>query len=186
MRRFLCLALCAVSIAGCAQRQSQNVYNYDEVGKSSAVSFGTVVSSRIVDITGKNTGTGALIGAGAGAGAGSYAGGGSGEAWAIVGGALAGAIIGAAAEQAAADRVGIEYTVVLESGVTLTIVQEMAKGDAAIGQGARIMVQNSGGYQRVLPAASLPTAIARPEGIKVIDSLSADKSTPAIKTGPAS
>lgn len=75
------------------QRPSQNVYNYDEVGKSSAVSFGTVISSRQVDIIGKNTGAGAVVGAGAGAGAGSYAGSGSGEAWAIAGGALAGAII---------------------------------------------------------------------------------------------
>lgn len=172
MRHVFSATLCVISaigLAGCAQRPSQNVYNYDEVGKSSAVSFGTIVSSRQVDITGKNTGTGALLGAGAGAGAGSYAGSGSGEAWAIAGGAIAGAIIGAAAEQAAANRVGIEYIVVLESGVTLTIVQDMAKTDVAFAQGARVIVQNTGGFQRVLPAANLPTEIARPQGLKIID-----------------
>lgn len=169
MNRFLVSILCVAIITGCAQRPSQNVYNYDEVGQASAVSFGSVVSSRIVDITGQNTGAGGLVGAGVGAGAGSYVGSGSGEPWAVLGGALAGAIIGAAAEQAAADRVGIEYTVVLESGVALTIVQDMAKGEAALPQGGRVMVQNTGGYQRVLPAANLPTAIARPEGIRVID-----------------
>lgn len=172
MKRLLSSALCAfivIALASCAQRQSQSVYNYDEVGKSSAVSFGTVVSSRQVDITGKNTGTGALIGAGAGAGAGSYAGGGSGEIWAVAGGALAGAIVGGLAEQAMADRVGIEYVVVLESGVTMTIVQDMAKTDVAFQPGVRVIVQNTGGYQRVLPAANLPTEIARPQGIKVVD-----------------
>lgn len=31
----------------------QNRYNYDEVGKAAVVEFGTVISSRPVDITGK-------------------------------------------------------------------------------------------------------------------------------------
>ena len=169
MNRCLLAALSAAILAGCAQQPSQHVYNYDEVGKSTTVSFGTVLSSRIVDITGKNTGAGGLVGAGVGAGAGSYIGNDSGNVWATLGGALAGAIIGAAAEQAASNRNGIEYTVTLENGVTMTVVQEIAKGEAAIAQGARVMVQNTGGYQRVLPAAALPTAIAKPEGIKVID-----------------
>ncbi|NIJ43488.1 outer membrane lipoprotein SlyB [Parvibaculum indicum] len=167
----------AFGVAGCAKRPSQNVYNYDEVGKSSAVSFGTVVSRREIDITGKNTGTGALIGGAAGAGAGSYIGSGAGSyigsgdgtAWAVAGGALAGAVIGAIAEQSAADRKGVEYVVVLESGVTLTIAQDVGEKDVLLNPGDRVIVQNSGGYQRVLPAANLPTQIERPKGIKIID-----------------
>jgi outer membrane lipoprotein SlyB len=158
-----------LGLAGCAARPSQNVYNYDEVGKSTAVTFGTIVSSRIVDVTGQNTGTGALIGGAAGAGAGSYVGNGSGSLWGAAAGALIGAAVGAAAEQAAADRQGIEYIVVLESGVTMTIVQEIGKNEVPVQPGARVIVQNSGGYQRVLPANNLPTQIARPQGIKVID-----------------
>ena len=156
-------------VGGCAARQSQNVYNYDEVGKSTAVSFGTIVSSRVVDITGKNTGTGALVGGAAGAGVGSYAGNGSGSIWTAAAGALVGAAMGAAAEQAAADRQGIEYVVVLESGVTMTVVQEIGKNETPLQPGSRVMVQNSGSYQRVLPASNLPTEIARPQGIKVVD-----------------
>ena len=159
----------AFGVAGCAKRPSQNVYNYDEVGKSSAVSFGTVVSRREIDITGKNTGTGALIGGAAGAGAGSYIGSGDGTAWAVAGGALAGAVIGAIAEQSAADRKGVEYVVVLESGVTLTIAQDVGEKDVLLNPGDRVIVQNSGGYQRVLPAANLPTQIERPKGIKIVD-----------------
>lgn len=172
MKRFLQITLgvvLAVGLAACAQRPSQNVYNYDEVGKSTAVSFGTVVSSRQVDITGQNTGAGALIGAGVGAGAGSYAGSGSGSIWTAAAGALVGAAVGAAAEQAAADRTGIEYIVVLESGVTMTVVQDIGKNDVVIPEGSRVIVQNSGGYQRVLPASNLPTEMARPQGIKLVD-----------------
>lgn len=161
--------LAVVILAGCAQRQSQNVYKYDEVGKASAVTFGTVVSSREVDITGKNTGTGALVGAVAGAGAGSYVGSGSGSAWAAGAGLLAGALIGAAAEQAMADRTGVEYVVLLESGVVLTVVQDIGKQEGRLPDGLRVMVQNTGGYQRVLPAEHLPTEMSRPKGIKVID-----------------
>lgn len=172
MKRNFAIALgivLALGVSGCAQRPSQNVYNYDEVGKSTAVSFGTVISSRQVDITGQNTGAGALVGAGIGAGAGSYAGSGSGSIWAAAAGALVGAAVGAAAEQAAADRVGIEYIVILESGVTMTVVQDIGKNDVAIPEGSRVIVQNSGGYQRVLPASNLPTEMARPQGIKLVD-----------------
>lgn len=161
----LCLSLATVA----CQRQSQNAYRYDEVGKSSAVSFGTIVSSRSIDIIGQNTGGGALLGGAAGGAAGSYIGGGSGQAWAVAGGALAGAALGALAEQAAADRGGLEYVVVLESGVTMTIVQEIGKGERMLQVGERVIVQNQSGYQRVLPASHLPEQIQRPKGIKVVD-----------------
>lgn len=157
------------AVSGCAQRQSQNVYKHDEVGKATAVTFGTVVSSRQVDITGENTGTGALVGAAAGAGVGSYIGEGSGNAWAIGAGLLAGAIAGAVAEQAMSDRTGVEYVVLLESGVVLTVVQDIGKQESVLQPGLRVMVQNTGGYQRVLPAEHLPTEMSRPKGIKVVD-----------------
>lgn len=178
MSKTLCFAAAmavAFTLGGCARNQSQNVYRYDEVGQATAVSFGTVISSRQVDIVGKNTGAGALVGAAAGAGAGSYIGNGSGSAWAAGAGLLIGAVAGAAAEQAAADRTGIEYVVTLETGVTLTVTQDIGKGEVVIPSGTRVMVQNTGGYQRVLPATNLPTEIARPQGIKVVDPAPASK-----------
>lgn len=172
MKRMIAVALgiaLALGLGACAKRPSQNVYNYDEVGKSVAVSFGTIVSRREIDITGRNTGAGAAIGAAAGAGAGSYVGAGDGNIWATAAGALAGAAIGAMAEQAAADRKGVEYIVVLESGVTMTVAQDVGRDDVLLDPGTRVIVQNSGGYQRVLPATNLPTQIERPKGIKVVD-----------------
>lgn len=162
-------ALCALLLVSACARQDQNTYRYDEVGKTSAVSFGTVVAMRQVDIIGKNTGIGGLAGAGAGGAIGSQIGSGAGNTGAIVGGLVIGAVAGALAEQAMADRVGIEYTVTLESGVSLTVVQDMAKGAPMPGPGDRVMVQNTGGFQRVLPASHLPTEIKRPQGIKVVD-----------------
>ena len=166
IRLSLLAALCSVILVGC-QHQNRDTYNYDEIGKSSAVSFGTILAVRKIKIIGKNTGGGAAVGGAAGAGAGAYVGSGSGKPWAIGAGALAGAVAGAAAEQAASNRQGVEYTIILESGVTLTIAQEAPANEPLLHKGQRVIVQNSGGYQRVLPADNLPTEVKRPKGIKL-------------------
>ena len=59
---FVWLAAAVLLIAGCAQTQNQNTYRYDEVGKSSAISFGTVIAIREIDIIGRNTGVGSTVG----------------------------------------------------------------------------------------------------------------------------
>ena len=156
-------------ITSCAPRSSQNRYNYTEVGHSVSVQFGTVVASRTIDIAGQNTGTGGMLGAGAGMGLGSMLGGGTGSLWAMGAGALIGAVAGSAAEQGMSNRKGMEYTVTLETGETITIVQEKRDGDVLIQPGSRCMVQRTGEYQRVLPADHLPDTIKRPKNIRVID-----------------
>jgi outer membrane lipoprotein SlyB len=162
------IALCVIFLVGC-QRPGQNVYSYSEVGKASLVNFGTVVAVREVDVQGQNTGAGAAIGATGGAIAGYELGRGGGTAAATLGGAVIGGVIGALAEQAAANRKAIEYTVTLETGATMVIVQDHNEGEQPIKPGDRVMVQVTGGTQRVLPANSLPTEIKRPAGIKVTD-----------------
>ena len=161
-----CLAL--ASLSGCT-KPGQNQYGYKDVGQSTLVEFGTVLASRPVEITGENTGVGALVGAGTGAGAGSYLGGGTGNVWAIAGGALIGAAAGAFAEQGISDGPGIEYTIIKENGQTVTIVQNKKDGDIMFPAGSRVIVQVSGSYQRVLPADNLPEYVNRPKGIKVVD-----------------
>jgi outer membrane lipoprotein SlyB len=167
MRALLAL-LALLGLAGC-ETQSQNQYSYAEVGQTQSVSFGTVVSSRPVGIIGKNTGGGALVGAAAGGGAMSYVGNGPGQPWAIAAGALVGAAVGAIAEQKMSDKKGIEYTVTLEDGLTVTNVQELKEGERVLQPGERVMLQNTGQFQRVIPADNLPTSIPRPKGIKVTD-----------------
>jgi outer membrane lipoprotein SlyB len=170
LARHLALGLSLLAFtAACAKGPSQNQYLEDEVGASRIVNFATVIQSRPVGITGKNTGTGALAGGAVGAGSGAYVGNGSGSVWAMAGGAVIGAVAGAAAEQAAKDRGGIEYVLTKENGKTITIVQELGENERVFKSGERVMIQTSGSYQRVLPAEQLPTSIARPKGIKVID-----------------
>ncbi|MGB4101450.1 MAG: hypothetical protein WBK91_06045 [Alphaproteobacteria bacterium] len=123
----------------------------------------------MVDITGKNAGLGALGGAAGGAAIGSQIGSGAGNAGAVAGGLILGAVAVGLAEQALSNRRGVEYTVTLESGVTLTIVQETPTGERIMASGERVMIQNYGGYQRVLSAIQLPVQIKRPEGVNFIN-----------------
>ena len=148
------------------QRPDVNTYRYNEVGKTSAVSFGTVLKSRSIGIIGENTGAGAAVGAVTGAAGGYYVGQGDGAAWAGAGLAIAGGIIGYLIEQGLADREGFEYTVILENGVVLTTVQEIPENGQPIPVNTRVIVQMTGGYQRVLPAEDLPTEVTQPKGIK--------------------
>jgi outer membrane lipoprotein SlyB len=155
-------------LGGCAF-QTQNRYNYNEVGKVNLVEFGTVVNARQIDITGENTGGGALLGGGAGAAAGAQFGSASGSIAAGLGGAAIGAVAGAVIEQALQNRTGMEYTVTLANGKTVTVAQNIGDKDTIFQNGDRVMVQISGGYQRVLAANALPTEIKRPKGITVTD-----------------
>jgi len=158
----------ALSLGACAHAD-RNTYRASEVGKSSAVSFGSIVAVREIAIVGEQSGVGAGVGGVGGAIVGSQIGQGSGSVAAALAGVLVGAIAGAAIEQAAANRTGLEYTIALESGVILTVAQEAPPNERPLQVGERVIVQNSGGYQRVLPASQLPTEVKRPQGLKVVD-----------------
>ncbi len=162
-------ALLGVLFLGACANPGQSVYSYKEVGKSTLVNFGTVVATREVDVRGKNTGIGAAVGAAGGGIGGNQVGQGAGQAAATIGGVVLGALIGAAIEQSLANRKATEFLVTLETGSTITLVQDRNEGDAAIQPGDRVMVQLSGGTQRVLPAGHLPTEIKRPQGLEVRD-----------------
>lgn len=88
---------------------------------------------------------------------------------AVIGGVVVGAIAGHAAEQALANSVGMEYTLVTEKGKPMTVAQNHNKGDKVLQKGERVIVQTSGSYQRVLPADHLPEQIKRPKGITIVD-----------------
>lgn len=168
MKKLFFALLIVLPLTAC-ETSSQNVYDFREAGQSVLVEFGTVVDVRPIKIKGPNSGVGAGTGALAGAGIGSQVGSGDGTVAAAIGGVVVGAIAGAAAEQAMADRTGLDFTVVLESGKVITIPQYFKKDEPIIKKGERVIVQTSGSYQRVLPAEHLPEQIKRPKGIKVTD-----------------
>ena len=144
---------------------TQSRYNYSEVGKIQVVNYGTVVSVRDIDIVSNTSGTGGLIGGVGGGVGGLHIGSGGGQIVAGVAGAVGGALVGSALEQAIRKRGGVEYTVVLRNGKTLTVAQNISEKDVLLKKGDRVIVQINGEYQRVLPANSLPTEIEQPKGI---------------------
>jgi outer membrane lipoprotein SlyB len=156
-------------LTACAPNPAQNRYNYNEVGQSAVVDFARVVSVKPVDITGRNTGTGALAGGTAGAVGGYQLGHGNGQVATTIGGALIGAIAGSVIEQQMANQKGYQYVVVTENKQTKTIVQYQNPDDVVFRKGDRVMLETKGTYQRLLPTDDLPDQIKRPHGIKIVD-----------------
>lgn len=161
---FALLTLLALTACNYA---TQTRYGYSEVGQVQVVQFGTVVAIRDIDIVGERGASGGIAGGVAGGVGGAYVGGGA--ILTAVGGAVIGATAGSVIEQAIRNRGGVEYTVVLQNGKTITVAQNISEKDVIHKINDRVMVQINGQYQRVLPANSLPEEIKRPKGIKLKD-----------------
>jgi outer membrane lipoprotein SlyB len=151
MRQSLAALFVVPFILSACNPPSQNRYDSPDIGHNAIIQFGVVLSERQVEITGQNTGAGAVGGTAAGAIAGSALGQGRGSLLMLVGGAIVGGIAGHIAEQALKDRQGVEYIVKFPA-TTQSIVQNIAKTDTPISKGECVMVQMNGSYQRVLPA----------------------------------
>lgn len=152
MNRIAARSLVALLLVSACAQPGQSQYGFQDVGKTTLVQFGVIDDERPVDITGQNTGTGATVGVAGGALAGSAFGQGRGTLGTMLIGAVIGGIAGAAAEQSISDHRGLQYTIDLDDGKTITIVQNIKKEDAPLAVGARCMVQTGGQYQRVLPS----------------------------------
>jgi outer membrane lipoprotein SlyB len=168
MKKLFLLLLIPILLIGC-DYATQTRYGYSEVGQVQVVQFGTVIAIRDIEIMGESSVGGAIAGGAAGAAAGGNIGGGTGTAVAVVAGAVVGATAGAALERAIRKRGGVEYTVVLENGKTITVAQNVSEKDVIHKNNDRVIVQINGQYQRVLPANSLPEEMKKPKGIKFTD-----------------
>lgn len=166
LRRAAVAVAVLATVAGCAY-PGQSQYESYNVGHPIPVQFGSIVASRPIAIKGQPTGLGAASGAAAGAIGGSTLGQGSGSAAAALGLALVGLAAGAIFEQSLIDHPGVEYTVVLQSGQTFTIAQNLNPDDRILQPGERVMVQQGYGYMRVLPAENIPADVQRPTGLTV-------------------
>jgi len=114
----------ALLLCGCVQSRSGQVYSQGQAQRSMHVYYGTIIELREVTIEGTNSGAGAVLGGIAGGVLGSTIGSGRGRTLATVGGALAGAAGGAAIEKGSGTRSAIEFTVELDDGRIMAIVQE--------------------------------------------------------------
>jgi len=110
-------------LAGCAT-PGNNTVDRTDVGQINEVEYGEVVAVRPVTIDGSRTGVGTVAGAIIGGAAGSEVGG-DGTTNLIVGvvGAVIGGIIGNEVEREVTKGEGFEYTIRLDNGRTITVVQ---------------------------------------------------------------
>jgi len=147
VRTFILVALGLLLVGGCASSKSGNVYTRDQARSVQTVELGEVVSVREVLIEGTKSPAGVLAGGALGGVLGSMLGGGKGQVLGTVAGAIGGAAGGAAAEEGITRQKGLEITVKLDRGETLSIVQA---ADEAFSAGERVRVlRGSDGTARV-------------------------------------
>ncbi|WP_321530027.1 glycine zipper 2TM domain-containing protein [uncultured Desulfuromonas sp.] len=148
MRFFSIILMVLVLImAGCAPRQSGNVYSRSQAQQQLSVYYGTVLVVNTVTIEGTQTGLGTIAGGVVGGIAGNTVGGGHGRALATAVGAIGGALVGSAVEEGTTRQNGLELTVELDSGEVIAVVQE-ADDYYAVGDRVRI-IRGPGGVTRV-------------------------------------
>jgi outer membrane lipoprotein SlyB len=140
------VALGLVSVSGCKTHTTPTTFNRSEVGTARTVETGTIRGLRDVTIQNDSRGVGTATGAVLGGIAGSTIGGSS---RANAAGAVAGAAAGGAAGNAMArgTRPGVEITVELQSGRTISVTQDGSSQEFRIGD--RVQVSSDGQTTRV-------------------------------------
>lgn len=152
MKRYqLLLVLLALAVlVGCTNKYNPNVYSGNQAMQADKISYGTITRINAVTIKDENTGVGLVGGGIAGGVLGSQIGGGSGRVVGAVGGALLGAAAGALAEDEFQKTDGVQITVRLDSGGSVSIVQAAEGSNFSVGQRVRV-ITSPNGRARVLP-----------------------------------
>lgn len=137
------------ALAACTP-PSGNTVAANQAQTASTVSFGTIVSARNVTVQGGqgSQAAGAVLGGLAGAALGQEVGGGTGKVIATGVGATAGAAAGLQAGRAAGGHQSIEWTVRMENGATIAVIQ----ADPVFSVGQRVQVITGGGQTRLAAA----------------------------------
>jgi outer membrane lipoprotein SlyB len=153
MKIHLLLALTISSIlflGGCATGGlTGDSYTREDARKVQEVQFGNVISVRPVVIEGNREGiVGSLGGGVIGGIVGSSIGDGSGRALASVIGAIAGGIAGQTVQEKATRKQGQEVSVRMESGKTISVVQEVAD-EKFFQAGERVRLLELNGVTRI-------------------------------------
>ncbi len=126
----LLLLVLSALLAGCASSLTGDNYSAAEARKVQSVQFGQVISQRPVVIDGRQNGVlGTAAGGVLGGVIGSNVGGGSGRSIATGIGVIIGGILGQQVEETATRKQGQEITVHLDSGETLSVVQQISSAN---------------------------------------------------------
>ncbi len=149
MHRTVCCVVLMASVAACSH-PSTTTYGDSEVGRTIETSQGSVVTSRIVDVSGEPGFVGAGAGAAVGAAGGSLAVNGPASLLVAIVGGLVGAGIGYMSEKQLNDRDGIEYVLEMQDGRLVTLVQNREDDEQPLPTGTPVLVQLNGQYTRVM------------------------------------
>lgn len=144
------LVLASSLLVACVpSKQTGTSYSRDEARAVQNVKLGTVVDVTEVSIEGTKTGAGGVIGGVVGGLAGSTVDDGTaGDIAAVIAGA-AGAIIGANAESAVTKAKGMEYTIRMDDGEVISVVQAIDPKADPIVAGDSVKLLSQGGTFRV-------------------------------------
>ncbi|MEC6899188.1 glycine zipper 2TM domain-containing protein [Photobacterium piscicola] len=141
-----------LGLAGCAANPYGNAYNVNDARQMQQVYYGTVVRTQAVTLNGNGNGIGTLAGGAIGGILGSGVGGGTGSEIAAIGGALLGGYLGNAAGNQVTKHNGVNLTIRMDSGRTVSIVQQV-NPQVIFHEGERVQVNLSdNGTSRVTPA----------------------------------
>ena len=142
----------ALPVMACTPPQTGNLVNADSAQVAQRVALGTIIGVRQVLVQGGNRGAelaGGAGGAAIGIAAGNQIGDGSGRDAARAIGGIIGAVAGSRAAQGATTQQSYEWTVRLDNGQTISVIQ----GEPTFGQGQRVqVVEGQGGLTRLIPA----------------------------------
>ena len=144
------ISLLTLGLTGCVSGLQGSTYSRSEARQVQEVEFGTVLSTNPVVIEGKQSGAGQLPGAIIGGVAGSSVGEGKGQQIVTILGAVGGAVVGSMIEEQATRSQGLELTIKMDSGKTLSIVQEVDNVNV-FREGQRVRVLTQGALARVSP-----------------------------------
>ena len=144
------ISLLTVGLTGCVSGLQGSTYSRSEARQVQEVEFGTVLSTNPVVIEGKQSGAGQLPGAIIGGVAGSSVGEGKGQQIFTILGAVGGAVVGSMIDEQATRTQGLELTIKMDSGKTLSIVQEVDNVNV-FREGQRVRVLTEGALARVSP-----------------------------------
>jgi outer membrane lipoprotein SlyB len=147
MRAVAFSLVAALLLVGCSH-PSGSTYESGDVGRTIETTQASVVSSRVVKISGQSNAVGPVAGGALGAAGSALAFQGSGLV-AVIGGVL-GAGAGYLAQKQMNNRDGIEYVLQMDDGRTVTLVQNRADDEAPLPDGTPVLVQVSGQYTRVI------------------------------------
>lgn len=137
-------------LAACTPtKQTGTTYSRDEARKVQNVKLGRVVDVTVVQIEGTKSGAGELVGGAIGGVAGHSTGSGAEADIAAIAAGAVGALVGSRLEEAATKNEGREYTIRLENGEVMSVVQAVDKDSEVIVAGDSVKLLSQGGTFRV-------------------------------------